>query len=327
MDLQEIIYQLSASRGPAGYEDPTAARSLLPRQAEIRQDAIGNLIAEFPGDPAAPQLLVTAPLDEPGFVVTGQEDGFLRIASLGAVERKSLPAAELLVLTEPPRYGVLAAMPPHVLQASDMENCPRVEQLSLDVGLPAEQIEKQIPPGTPLVFAGEPLPMGQNRLSGPGVGRRGAAAAAILAVRELAERCPVRLCLALTVQHGLYIRGAAPVAFSLAPDHILALDSGASGTGASLVFGPGVCRREALRLEALAQEAGIALRREVITGRSFTDNWVMQTVGGGSAVSLLRLPVRYPGCPNEIIDLQDCQALAAMVQAYAAALGKEWQNA
>ena len=70
-----------------------------PRQAEIRQDAMGNLIAEFPGDPAAPQLLVTAPLDEPGFVVTGQEDGFLRIAPLGAVERKSLPAAELLVLS------------------------------------------------------------------------------------------------------------------------------------------------------------------------------------------------------------------------------------
>lgn len=327
MDLQEIIYQLSTSRGPAGYEDSAAARALLPRQAKIWQDALGNLIAEFPGDPSAPQLLVTAPLDEPGFVVTGQEDGFLRIAPLGGVERKSLSAAEVLLLTNPPRYGVLAAMPPHVLQPADMENCPRVEQLSLDVGLSEQQAEALIPPGTPLVFAGEVLPMGQGWLSGPGVGQRGAAAVAILAARELEKCCPVRLCLALTVQHGLYSRGAAPVAFSLAPDYILALDSGASGTGASLVFGPGVCRREAIRLEALAQEAGIALRREVITGRSFTDNWVTQTVGGGSAVSLLRLPVRYPGCPNEMINLQDCSVLSAMVQVYATALGKEGQDA
>lgn len=327
MKLVSMIRQLAAARGPAGYETnfAAAAEELLRERFCITRDAMGNLLASCNGGGEnAPRLLLTAPMEEPGFVVCGHEEGFLRLAALGPVELRSLSAAELLVLSEPPYPGVIAAMPPHLLRREEMENCPRLETLCLDVGMCQTEAVERISLGTPVVFAGEPMVLGDEKICGPGAGNRGAAVAAIMVALAIVEAgISVNLSLALTVQHGLDSRGAGPVAVSVEPDYALALETGPAGEGPAVVIGPGTHRGDARRLEMLAEQAGLPLRREAVPGRLRTDNWAIQTTGAGCAVSLLRLPVRYSDSPGELLSLADCQAVVALLQAYAAALGEE----
>ncbi|MCA6075030.1 M20/M25/M40 family metallo-hydrolase [Fulvivirga sedimenti] len=66
-----------------GREDAAAAyiRSLLP-DADVKTDKLGNLILTIGS--GSPKKLITAPLDEPGYVISQiQEDGYLRLAPIG----------------------------------------------------------------------------------------------------------------------------------------------------------------------------------------------------------------------------------------------------
>ncbi len=331
MEQIDMIHLLAGARGPAGYEADfaAAAEALLGEKFRTTRDAMGNLLAVCNcGGEKAPRLLLTAPMEEPGFVVCGHEDGFLRLAALGPVELRGLPATELLVLSDPPCPGVIAAMPPHLLRQEEMENCPGLETLCLDVGMCQTEAEARIPWGTPAVFAGVPAVLGDGKICGPGAGNRGAAVAAITAALAIAEAgVPVDLTLALTVQHGLDSRGAGPAAVTAAPDYALALEAGPAGEGPAVVIGPGTHRGEVRRLEALAEREALPLRREAAPGRLGTDNWAIQTAGGGCVVSLLRLPVRYSNSPGELLSLADCRSAAVLLRAYAAALGEEARHA
>ncbi len=85
-DQTHLISNLSAFAeisSVTGREEAAAAyiRSLLP-DADIMTDKLGNLILTIGS--GSPKKLITAPLDEPGYVISQiQEDGYLRITPLG----------------------------------------------------------------------------------------------------------------------------------------------------------------------------------------------------------------------------------------------------
>ncbi|MEX2500869.1 MAG: M42 family peptidase, partial [Trueperaceae bacterium] len=57
------------------------------RPLELRTDAMGNLIIEVPGPEGAPTVMVSAHMDEIGFVVRHVDDkGFLRVQNLGGFD-------------------------------------------------------------------------------------------------------------------------------------------------------------------------------------------------------------------------------------------------
>lgn len=65
------------------------------------------------GKPGAKKVLLDAHLDEIGFIITGQEEGYLRFAPLGGVDPRMLPNRELTVLTNPPRLVCGLSAPTH----------------------------------------------------------------------------------------------------------------------------------------------------------------------------------------------------------------------
>ena len=63
-----------------------------------------------------------------------------------------LPDRELTILTDPPRFGVVATKPPHVMAAGEGNKAIPIADLRVDVGLSQEKAVQEIPVGTPVVF-------------------------------------------------------------------------------------------------------------------------------------------------------------------------------
>ena len=123
MEMIELTKQLCALPGPSGFEEPVCqwlAEYLRPFADEIRTDVMGNMIAiRRCGKPKAKMVMLDAHMDEIGFIVTGAEKGFLSFDTIGGVDQRMLPAREVKILTDPPLFGVIDTMPPHVLPAEE----------------------------------------------------------------------------------------------------------------------------------------------------------------------------------------------------------------
>jgi len=121
----DVLKELCEIPGPAGFEERVALRVkelFEPFLDEIRIDVLGNVIGvRRCGKKNAKKLLFDAHIDEIGFIVTGVEEGFLRFAKLGGFDARVIPATGVTVCTDPPLYGVISVLPPHILKKEDTE--------------------------------------------------------------------------------------------------------------------------------------------------------------------------------------------------------------
>ena len=94
-------------------------------------------------------------MDQIGFMVTDVLDGgFLRFTQVGGIDPRMLLGAEVTILTEQPRYGVIACTPPHLLAAGEQDKAVPMHEMLIDTGL--LDARSVIPIGTPIVFAQPP---------------------------------------------------------------------------------------------------------------------------------------------------------------------------
>ena len=136
MELKDIVFALSAAAGPAGFEDQAADRAaalLRPYMDEVSRDVMGNVTGvRHSSKPGAKRILLDAHIDEVGLIITGHADGFLKFSTLGGIDPRVLPTQEVMLLTQPPVYGVIATMPPHVLSSADMDKTCEIPDLFID---------------------------------------------------------------------------------------------------------------------------------------------------------------------------------------------------
>lgn len=339
LELYERITRLSAACGPSGFEDQVfdiAAEQLRPFADSIETDPMGNLIAvRRCGKPNAKRLLLNAHMDEIGFVVTGYDRGFLKFSKLGGVDPRMLPAREVLVLTDPPHFGVIDTMPPHVLSSEDMEKSIDIDKLSIDVGLSDEQTKMRIPLGTPVVFAASSVQLCGSQLCGKSLDDRSCIAVLLSALERLQDaELNFDLYILLSTQEELGLRGAGPGTFAIAPDYAVVLDvthaktPDASevplecGKGGAVGVGPNMNRRMSQLMLKIAEEKSIPFQTEVLPGRSGTDCWAIQVSQQGVSTALLSLPLKYMHTPVEVMDLQDAEAMVDLLTAFVVALGE-----
>lgn len=344
MELTELITELCSLNAPSGFENAALERIkelATPFADSCETDALGNLIIRKScGVPHAPVLMLNAHMDEIGFIVTGHEKGFLRFSSLGGVDPRMLPAAEIKVLADPPIFGVINAMPPHALSSEDMDKTMDPKKLFIDVGLSQEQAEKQIPLGTPAVFAADCAPIGKL-IRGKALDDR-ACAAILLKVLESIKDQPMYadLCLLISSQEELGTRGAAPGAFAVAPDYAVTVDvthaatpdSGEGetmlmGKGAAIGVGPNMHRGLTKTLFDIAEKNDLPYQTEVMGGNTGTDAWVIQVSRTGIATGLVSLPIKYMHTPIETMDPADAGAIVTLLTELALSLGKEEAHA
>lgn len=341
MDYQNTLTRLCALPGPSGFEGPmvrAAAELLAPLVDEVTIQRLGSVVGiRRCGQPGAKKLLLDAHLDEIGFLITGMEDGFLRFTTIGGIDPRMLPNRELTVLTDPPISGVVACLPPHVQQREDYEKAIPVKELYLDVGMPQEEAQRRIPLGTPAVYRGGCIPLGEEFLCGKAMDDR-ACFAALLGALELLKdtELDVDLIILGSTCEEVSSAGAITAAYGLVPDFCVAVDvthgrtpdspkekTFPLGEGPVVGVGPNCAKWMVQRLFDCGKKLDMPLQTEVMAGHSGTNGWPLQISREGVATAVLSLPLKYMHSPIEVVHKKDLEDTARLLAAFVQDLGKE----
>jgi putative aminopeptidase FrvX len=304
-------------------------------------DRAGNLWARIKGtEPGTPTSAVLAHMDEVGLVVRRIEsDGFLRVARIGGIGRRSLAARPVQVLGGHGIVpGVLGVQSHHLTDPAQAQTIPAVEHAYADVGARSatEVAALGIAVGARLVFDAPFRRLANGHVSGKAMDNR----ALCLVLVELARRLaaappPGDVVLVGTVREEFNLRGAVSAIAAIRPDFALVLDVTPAGDTPDLrgvndirIGGGPVVKhydfhgRGALagyiappglpeRLHAAASEIGVVTQREAIVGL-VTDAAEIAPLPEAPLVACLSVPVRYTHAPIELLALDDLAGLVAL---------------
>lgn len=335
-----LLRAFSQAHGAPGHED--AVRALLLRELPGRKasfDRLGSASLAPAGKAAGPKVVLTAHMDEVGFLVQSVTDeGFLRLVPLGGWPDGVLAAQRLRVLarsTGKEWTGVVAALPPH----QGGQQASSVERAHVDIGARSREAVHAlgVRPGDPVVPEGPFAALAEEGLfSGKAFDNRAGMAVLALATRELDEQggAPCAVHAVATVQEEVGCRGAVAAARLVDPDVVIVLEGppaddapglprsecqGALGAGVQIrAYDPTAILSPRLVDLALqvARERGIphqlAVRR---TGG--TDARSFQQHGLGVPTLVLGVPARYIHTHQSVLDLSDLLACADLAKALA----------
>ncbi len=341
LDIKNALETLCAATAPSGFEGPAAdlaAELLRPLVDEVHIDRMGNVVGvRRCGNVGAKRLLLDAHLDEIGLIVTGIEDGFLRFRAIGGVDPRMLPDRELTVLTDPPIFGLVSCLPPHVQKAGDSDKAPALEDLIVDIGMSQEAATKAVPIGTPIVYRGGAFPLGEGLMCGKAMDDRSCFVTLLRAAELLRDKeLDVDLYIMGSTREEVGGAGAKTATFAIDPAWCVAVDVTHGKTpdapkdrtyeilgGPAIGVGPNMTRWMSERMVEKAKANEIPYQVEVMSGRSGTNGWGMQISREGVATSVLSLPVKYMHTPMEVLALEDIERVARLLAAFTENLGEE----
>ena len=333
-----LTAQLADLRGLSGRESAvgTACADLLRPFVPDAAFSNGSVLAHIGKSPEKPTLLLCAHLDQVGFLVTDiTPEGFLRIGSVGGIDRRLLLGQPVCVYGAEQLFGVISILPPHLLKGE--QAVPDDAQLCVDLGVQsAETLQGRVSRGDAVYFDTYCKELQQGFLTGSALDDRCGAAAVILAAEMLAKEpalpCNVTICLSGQEERGG--RGAHLAAENENPDFALAVDvtfGMAHGEDAQecqeLGKGPAIGISSVLSKslsDALMQTAkrkDIPYQIEIMPASTGTDADTLALAPGGCEAGTVSIPLRYMHTPVEVIAVSDVEKTAQLLYEFAKECG------
>ena len=350
--LRQDLCDLMLIPGLSGHEERVAA-AVWTRLAALgiasSTDRLGNVAATFPGDPAAPTVMVFAHMDSLGFFVRKvHADGLIAVERMGGVSERAM-AAQAVVLSG--RHGdvpgIIMNKAHHATGQDEKYRVLTAPEIRIDTGHGSKAAVEAagIGIGTPVVYAPRVLALAGDRIAGTAVDDRAGCAVLLALARGLAARAAgPTVHLVWSVQEEFNLRGAVVAAQVLSPDIALQIDlmlasdtpDMADRGEMALGGGPGISlysfhgrgtlngvipHPALVRLyEDTAAAEGIPLQRSAQVG-VLTDLSYVQTLGAGVASLDIGFPMRHSHSALECCDLADLAALARLTLAALARIG------
>jgi len=223
--VEDLLRQLSNAVAVSG--DEGAVRRLILEAIqgsvdEVKVDALGNVLAVKKGTGRGERLLVTAHMDEVGFMITGVDsDGSLRFEIVGGIDDRVLLGKQVVV--GPKRLpGVIGAVPIHLVPAEQRSSLVRAARMRIDIGADSEAAAKKLVRlGDRAGFATQFTVTGPS-LRGKALDDRLGCAALVALLRGPAYGFDLHA--AFTVQEEVGLRGAKVAAFAADPHAAFVLD-------------------------------------------------------------------------------------------------------
>src|SRR3954454_6046279 len=339
MDVTGVLQQFCAVSAPSGAEEELAAllqRRWEPRCAQVRRDAVGNVVAHVGG--SGPRVLVQAHMDQIGYLVRHvHEGGFLLLdGSQGdrrmGPERRYPVGQPVRVLTRDGGWleGHLAAASGHVLTAAQHdEHELSYDDFWVELGLGSREavLAAGVHVGSPVVFSTGVRVLG-DLLVGPAMDNR--VGLAIMDALIGTEGLACELWLRATLQEENGLHGARALALAERFDAAIAVDVGLVGDipavdekeyGTRLGDGPIVVHRDTgiiydrpltQHLLALARERDIAAQDAVFASYGSDGLAIAET---GSPTALLTVGTRYTHTAFETIHVGDLDGSVELLRA------------
>ncbi|WP_110114160.1 M42 family metallopeptidase [Bacillus sp. CGMCC 1.16541] len=229
-----LFKTLTELPGAPGNEHQVRAfmRSQLePYADEMIQDGLGSIFGVKYGDKTGPKVMVAGHMDEVGFMVTSVTDkGMLRFQPLGGWWSQVLLAQRVQVITNKgPIVGVIASVPPHLLEDAQRNKPMDIKNMLIDVGADSKEEVKEmgIKPGDQIVPVCLFTPMANEKkiMAKAWDNRYGCGLAVELLKETKNDQLPNVLYSGATVQEEVGLRGAQSAANMINPDIFYALDA------------------------------------------------------------------------------------------------------
>ncbi|RMH01453.1 MAG: M42 family peptidase [Chloroflexi bacterium] len=330
MDTFEILKKLTETPGPSGNEGGIAhviAELWQPYVDSVTVDRVGSLIAVRNGQGKAPRqrLLLAAHMDEIGLmvrqIVSHNGYGFLRVTNVGGVDIRQIYAQQVVVHGRQELPGVLGCLPPSMLPEEKQNKPYDYEDLVVDVGLPAEEVEKLVSVGDFVSFRQPLHQLLGKRVAGKSLDNRASVTAVTLCLHYLAQRTHTWDIIAVaTAQEETRLLGAYTSAFSQRPDAAVAIDvtfgkgPGVNdanafelGGGPTIDWGPNVHPGMYRALKEAADAIELPVHTATHSRYSGTDAFGLQIAREGIPTGLVGIPLRYMHTMVETADLTDIE--------------------
>jgi endoglucanase len=289
------------------------------------------------GESPRPALMIATHMDAIGMQVTRIVDGFLHITSIGGIDVRVLPGAQVTVHASgsDEELPAVVVMPPaRFLPESAGEGFPDISYLLVDTGLLPREVVKKVRVGDLVSFANEPIELAGDIISGHTVDNRASVAALTICLEELQNKPHVWDVWAVaTVQEETNYLGAYSSAFEIRPQIAIVVDGafakgpGADGwqtfpmgKGVGLGIGANMHPYLHTRLKELAERLEIPWFLDVMPTHSGTDAFAVQITAEGIPTALVEFPIRYMHTPVESVAIKDIQRTGRLLAEFISGL-------
>jgi putative aminopeptidase FrvX len=298
---------------------------------EVRIDRLGNLIGMRKG--SGSKVMLSAHMDSIGFLVRHiDNDGFLRLSPVGGFDPRTLVMQKVVVLGKKEYIGLVSPQEPpiHKQKKEDREKAPKLDDIFVDLMVPADEVKANVSIGDPISLYRAPE-VTDRAVTAPYLDDRLGVYCLIEALR--AAKTTAEIHAVVSVQEEVGVRGATTSAFDLEPDIGVALDvsiagdlPGTEGHQRGLVQGEGVAvsvmdsmtisdSRLVKRFQELADEKGIKYQLDILLGGG-TDAGGIQLTKAGVPVITIGPPVRYVHTVNEMALISDIDCTVQLLSTF-----------
>ncbi|KRQ96844.1 M42 family metallopeptidase [Bradyrhizobium valentinum] len=343
--LRQTLHDLSTLHGVSGFEQAVVRytrQRFEPLVKRVETDSYGNVTAVKSSRHEAPVLMISAHMDEIGFIVKSIEpNGFLRFDRIGGAGEAVLPCRKVDVSGH---FGLIGSISGHLASASRLGQITPISELYIDVGAStADEVGKMgINVGDPISFFGELAAFtARDRVCGKGMDDRAGLAILIQVLNELKDEIPFGSVRAVaTVLEQVGLRGAAMAAYRIKPNYAIALDGVAAadtpdlsttkdmpvimGKGPVVLLASSIGQDVAVRgniahpamrrhLLAAATNGQVPVQFATLMRRGTTEAALVHMSRDGVPAITVGVPRRYSYSPHEMIDLGDAAAAVNLI--------------
>ncbi len=341
-DLLPHLKKMLSAPGLSGHEEPI--RKIIheawePLTDRISVSKIGSLhgLKKGTGDEPRRKVMISAHMDAIGMMVTGIQEGLLRLTRIGGIDHRILPGQMVFVHGREILPGMIIQPPAFLLPESAGDGPVEMKYLFVDVGLRADEVAAKVRVGDLVSYAQEPLELSGETIAGHTLDNRVSVAATTLCLQELQnQKHNWDVWAVATAQEEETLGGAFTSPFDIKPDIAIVIDvcfaigpgsnewsSLPLGGGIGLGFGPNIHPALYTIFEEKAQALEIPFHRDLMPKMSGTDAMAVQVVAEGIPCMVLGIPLRYMHTPVETVSLKDIRRAGRLMAAFIADLAPD----
>lgn len=222
--FKDFLSSLSLAFGPSGCECRVAEiiKNELSKICDCSFDKIGNLICHLPGKKE--KLMITAPMDETGFMVTDIDDkGYIRVSQTGNADPACFLAKRFNVGNETELFaGFGGGKVLHLLSGGEHSDSPNFDKLFIDGGFEnKDEVGKLIEKGDFAAYQGEFFTLPGGTVVGKALEARALCAVAVETLKKAAKKPQSKrndIFAVFTVKEKAGKTGAVAASYAIAPD-------------------------------------------------------------------------------------------------------------
>lgn len=328
MDTLDLLKSLTSAVGVSGKENNVCSLlcSILKEYGEVNVDAMNNVTCTF-GE--GKHFLLDAHIDEIGMIVKAvTDDGFIKVDKCGGIDERMLLASEVSVWGKREVKGVISNLPPH-LQKSDDKKPPKIDEISIDIGMTKDEALEVISLGDRVTFKRNFQKLLGTQVCSSVLDDRSGVGAILLAVEKL-KNINAKITVCFSAQEEVGTRGAGVAVYSKDVDEAIVVDvsfgytplckksdCGEISKGVMIGVSPILDSSMSGLMQETAKRNNIPYQVEVMGGGHTGTNADVITISqSGVKTSLLSIPQKYMHSPVEIVDTRDVEATAELIVQY-----------